>query len=153
MQRVNVVNDGKVVGWFNMDQIRGRWSDRDPISGSGSGGTGRGEAVILTAGGRWVLQSWTDWAGEEYKHRWLSPDQAREWLVANDFGEVVAEHFGALPPEVNLGGRPVTVGGLRRVIQAPTEWWARVDARAAEDGISAAEVIRRAVDQHLPVGR
>jgi|SRR5690606_8935559 len=150
MKRVNVTNEnGRLVGWFNYDRAVGRWPDKDPVTGDGSGGLGRGQAVILTASGRWVLEDWTDWQGQENTYRWISADEAREWLLSNHHDDAVEQHFGAVPAEVNLGGRPATVGGSRRPLQAPDEFWQQVDARAAELGVSASEVIRRAVAEVL----
>ena len=80
---------------FDYDRITGRWSDRDPVTGNGSGGTGRGTAVILTGNGRarWVLETWTDWAGERNGYEAIDGRSAREWLERSGFGEAAAEHF------------------------------------------------------------
>lgn len=80
---------------FDYDRIRGRWSDRDPVTGVGSRGAGRGEAVILTGNGRskWVLEKWTDWSGEAGRFERLDEEDARQWLERNEFERAVAEHF------------------------------------------------------------
>lgn len=101
MTRVNVYDTslfGDSAGiWaaFDCDRIRGRWSDEDS-GGNGSRGTGRGEAVILTGNGRarWVLEKWTNWAGEAARHERMDAEDAREWLERNGFAGAVAEHFG-----------------------------------------------------------
>lgn len=87
---------GQVWAAFDYDRIRGRWSDIDPVSGAGSGGPGRGEAVILTGNGRakWVLEKWTNWGGEAARHERLDDEDAREWLERNEFSAAVAEYFG-----------------------------------------------------------
>jgi len=89
-------DQGEIWARFDYDRIRGRWSDADPVTGAGSGGTGRGEAVILTGDGRarWVLEKWTNWGGEAARHERLDEPEAREWLERNGFDRAVAEHFG-----------------------------------------------------------
>jgi|SRR5690554_441338 len=149
MERVNILDPttGKVAGWFDYASAE-RWSDEDPFAPNSPH---RGEAIIRTAGGRWVLERWTHHVGEAATYQYISADRAREWLERNHWDGAVERHFGA-PPELDAGGAPVTVGGSRRLVQAPDELWERVDARAAELGVSGAEVVRRAVRDFLSRG-
>lgn len=102
MARVNVYDmslfEDSTQIWtaFDYDKIRGRWSDLDPVSGAGSRGPGRGEAVILAGDGRskWVLEKWTNWGGEMARHERMDAPDARNWLERNGFEKAVAEHFG-----------------------------------------------------------
>lgn len=148
MERVNILDPttGKVAGWFDLDAAE-RWSDEDPFAPNSPH---RGEAIIRTARGRWVLERWTHHVGEAPSYRYISADDAREWLARNHWDGAVERHFGV--PEMDAGGAPVTVGGSRRLIQAPDELWEAVDARAAELGISGSEVVRRALREFLRTG-
>lgn len=148
MQRTNVYEEsGRTAGWFDYHALLGKWSDRDPVTGNGSGGAGRGHAVLLTKSGRWVLEAWTAWSGDTPTHWYISPDEAREWLLRHGEDEAVEEHFGKPPAEARIG-RP-QVGDHRRTITAPMDLWEQVDAAAGEEGVTAPEVVRRALREHL----
>src|SRR6202000_859284 len=96
-----------VVGWFEYDKIQDRWTDRDPVTGNGSGGTGRGTALILPGGGQGVHQDWTKWQGESALYTYTTPEAAREWLIRNGCDQSVERHFGELPDEEDRRpGRP-----------------------------------------------
>lgn len=150
MDRTNIFadhDDHRIIGWFDWDAIKGRWSDRDH-NGNGSRGTGRGEEVILTAGGKWVMNHWTAWQGESSTRVYITPDEAREWLIANNEDAAAEEHFGDIPDEEDRrpGGRP-EIGG--RVTTALGDRLEEIDAYAAARGLSRAEAIRRLVSAGL----
>lgn len=134
------------VGSFDYSKAE-KWSDRDH-NGNGSGGTGAGQAVLRTAKGKWVLENWTLWQGQEDRYEYLTEDEAREWLLCNNFDEAVKEHFGDIEEEEDRrpGRPPVGKGGTLRL---GDERAARADTRAAQEGITRAELIRRAVDQYI----
>ena len=144
MSRVAVTTeDGRNAGHFDWDKA-GRWSDRD-VNGNGSGGAGRGEAVMLTAGGKWVLEHWTYWQGQRCSYEWITAEEAHAWLLRNGETEAVEEYFGDQPEEVDRrAGRP-EIGG-RVTISLGTGNLGRVDAWAQAEGISRAEWVRRAVE-------
>jgi hypothetical protein len=143
MSRVAVTEDGQYVGRFEWDKAE-RWSDRD-YNGNGSGGAGRGEAVMLTAGGRWVLENWTNWQGQRNTYRYIIGNEAQAWLMRNGEDAAVEKYFGDLPEEEDRrAGRP-EIGG-RVTIALGTGNLERVDAWAQAEGISRAEWVRRAVE-------
>ena len=151
MDRTNILaahDDRTVVGWFDY-QRAGRWDDRD-YNGNGSRGTGRGAGVVLTAGGKWLGLQWTSWQDEEWTHVYITPDEARDWLIASHEDQVVEEHFGEIPDEEDRRpGRPQI--GIPVQVRLGDEL-ARVDAYAAANGIKRAEAIRRLIGESLARG-
>lgn len=153
MARVNVYeehDDGNGgteytwAGWFDSTKAD-RWTDMDHDN-NGSGGVGRGQAVYRTAKGRWVLEHWTCWQGEEDRYTFISPDEARDWLLQNDCDEAVEEHFGEIEEEQGPGrpaiGPPLPVP-MSKGLRVP------LGLRANAAGTSMAEVVRTAVAREL----
>lgn len=144
MSRINVYDHSdewtppKLVGWYDSERAE-RWSDANH-NGHGAGGVGRGEAVVRTAQGRWVLQHWTAWQGESADHEYITADEAREWLIRNDEDDAVERWFGELPEEAGPG-RPEV--GPRFQLRLPAEMTAEIDQRADGEGVSRAEMTRR----------
>ncbi len=151
MDRTNIFadhDDRRIVGWFDWDAIKGRWSDRD-YNGNGSHGTGRGEEVILTAGGKWVMNHWTAWQGESSTRAYMMAGDARDWLLRNNEDTAVEAHFGEIPGEEDRReGRP-EIGGLVQVRLG--DELERVDGYAQAHGIKRAEAIRRLLGAGLAV--
>lgn len=148
MTRVQVVENDVVVGHFDRDAVQGWWSDQDPITGDGGQGAGRGQAVILTAQGRWVLEAWTNWAGETDQYEFITPERARAWLLRNAFDDVVEQHFGPIEPERGPG-RPEV--GPRIGVRLPEELLEQLDTYADQAGINRAEAVRQMVAAGLSV--
>lgn len=131
-----------LLGWFDIAKAD-KWSDAD-YNGNGSGGTGRGQAVYRTSGGRWVLSNWSRWQGERDSFEFITPERAREWLLQNECDDAVEKHFGDIPEEEDRRpGRP-EVGGLVNV-RLGAELLAMVDGYAGGRDISRAEAVRRLV--------
>lgn len=136
----------KLAGWFEWSKAA-RWSDAD-YNHNGSGGTGRGQAVMLTAGGRWVLEHWTIWQGGTDRYEYITDDEARDWLLRNGEDEAVRQHFGEVAEEEDRrGGRPEIGGRITTAIG--DERLAVVDSYARSEGIGRAEAVRRLVDAGL----
>lgn len=140
MSRVAVTTeDGRYAGHFDWDKA-GRWSDR--------GGAGYGEAVMLTAGGKWVLEHWTLWQGMRNTYEWITAEDAQAWLIRNRETEAVEEYFGDEPDEVDKrAGRP-EIGG-RVTLSLGADLLAVVDAAAAGAGAKRAEMVRELVKAGL----
>jgi hypothetical protein len=139
------------VGHFDYDQAT-VWSDRDPFTGNGSGGPGKGEAVVLTADGRWVLERWSDYQGSASEFEYIAAEDAREWLLRNGEDDAVAEHFGPIEPERGPGRPPIdpAPGPTKSTpVRLGAELTAAADERAAAEGVSRAELIRRAVAAYV----
>jgi hypothetical protein len=143
--RVNVAEDGRHAGHFDWDKKGGRWSDGDRGGyGNGSGGTGRGQAIVLTSGGKWVLEHWTNWNNEADRYEYVTADTAREWLLRNNEDTAVAEHFGEIPEEEDKRtGRPAIGAAVN--IRLGDDLLAMVDEYASRRSINRAEAIRRLV--------
>jgi hypothetical protein len=136
-----------LAGWFRSERAE-RYSDADH-NGNGSGGTGRGQAVYRTAQGRWVLERWTRWQGEEDHLEYIDAETARSWLLKNDFDEAIEEHFGEIADEQGPG-RPEI--GPAFSVRFPAGLLARVDEQAKAEGRSRAELLRDAAVRYLNDG-
>lgn len=159
MNRINVYEypapddygtDRKRVGSFDRSKAE-RWSDKDDYRDAGSEGTGAGQAVLRTATGKWVLQHWTLWQGQEDRHEFITEDQAREWLLRNSFDTAVEKYMGG---EIEIEedrrpGRP-EIGGETK-IRFGDELLDRADQLAEAQGISRAELVRRAVYAYIRI--
>jgi hypothetical protein len=146
MDRTNIFadhDDRRITGWFDWDAIKGRWTDRD-YNNNGSHGTGRGEEVILTAGGKWVMNHWT-----ASTRVYMTADAARDWLLRNEEDAAVAKHFGEIPGEEDRRpGRP-EIGEPVQVRLG--DLLGAVDAFANAKGVKRAEAIRQLVSTGLAV--
>jgi hypothetical protein len=136
-------------GWFDPAKAR-QWSDTD-YNGNGSGGTGRGQAVFRTSGGKWVLCNWTRWQDENGTFEYASDDEAREWLLRNHEDEAVAEFFGEMPEEEDRrSGRPAIGGAVHIRLGDLQE---QVDAYAAERDLGRAGAVRALLAEALAASR
>jgi len=53
---------------------------------------GRGTSLWKTKKGSWVLESWTQWAGDCDSYELIEPEEAKEFLIDNDIDEAL-KHF------------------------------------------------------------
>lgn len=136
----------KLAGWFDWHKAA-RWSDAD-YNGDGSGGVGRGQAVILTSGGKWVLERWSRWQNESDRYEYITADEARDWLLRNNEDAAVAECFGEIAEEEDRRpGRPEIGGRISTAIG--DELLANVDAYAKAREVTRAEAIRSLLEDAL----
>ena len=127
------------LGWFDWHKAQ-RWTDRDH-NNNGSGGVGRGQSVLRTAGGKWVLEHWTIWQDEESTYHYISDDEARDWLLAHDLDAVVGVHWGPVAEEEDRRpGRPEIGGNVH--VRLGDDLLARVNRWAEGQGLGQAEAIR-----------
>ena len=137
-----------LLGWFESGKAV-FWSDRDH-NGNGSGGTGRGQTVWCTAQGKWVLEHWSAWQDEESTYAFITPDEARDWLLRNDEDVAVRDHFGEVAEEEDRRpGRPAI--GEPVNVRLGEELLSQVDAYAREHGHSRAEAIRIMLAEFLTI--
>jgi hypothetical protein len=143
--RINIYSDpadedGTVrVGHFESDKAE-RWSDADH-NGNGSGGTGRGQALYRTSGGKWVLCNWSLWQGESDRFEYITPERAREWLLRNHEDEAVARYLGPVAEEEDRSpGRPAV--GEPVNVRLGDDLLGAIDAYAVLAGTSRAAAIR-----------
>jgi hypothetical protein len=149
-QDYTAANDPDLVGWFDIDAATAyteatRWDGNNHISVT-TGSQWDHETLYLTKGGRWVRHRWSQWQGSTPTYEFITDDQAREWLLANEHDNVVEVLFGEVEPERGPG-RPEVGPAIN--IRLPADLLARVDAHAEEQGMTRAAVIRALLAAHL----
>jgi len=149
--RENVFDEfGELVGWFDRAKAEEfaeatRWDGSNHIS-LATGSQWDHQELYHTAGGRWVLHSWSQWQGRPERYRFVDDDAAREWLLANGEDEAAEKYFGEIEDERGPG-RP-EIGPVIQV-RLPEELLERVDALAGQTGASRAETIRQLLERAL----
>ena len=98
MNRI-ALNDGR---WFDEEKAEAfsedtRWDGRNHIS-KNTGSQWDHERLYRTKGGRWVLNSWSDWQGSGESYNEISDEAAARWLVINghESHPACAAEFAAL---------------------------------------------------------
>ena len=134
----------KLVGWYDADKATGfdeaKRSDGSNLISVPTGSQWNHEQLVQTAGGRFVMYRWSQWQGAVDSYEFIGADAAREWLVLNEHDAEVERLFGA-PVEPERGpGRP-EIGPMVNV-RMPAEMVALLDADAAGEGLSRAELVR-----------
>lgn len=156
MARINVYkyaedehDETTLAGWFNTDAATKydedtNWDGNNHVSVNPVGKYGH-QAIYRTKGGRWVLNTWSQWQGSEDKYEFVSDATAKDWLIRNDEDAAVKQWFGELEEESgpNLGGRPAV--GPKVEFRLSEDELARVDGRAKKESVSRAEMLRRLV--------
>lgn len=104
------------------------------------------QVLYRTKGGRWVLCNWSQWESVDETHEFVTDDQAREWLLIAENDAAVERYFGAIEDERGPG-RPAIGPAVN--IRFDGAVVARLDARAAAEGISRADLVRQLVDAGL----
>lgn len=111
MTRTNVtevdeIEGRQIKGWFDPEKAT-RYDEATWDAGNGNhAGVHRGgfehEILYRTAAGRWVRHYWSQYAGVQSTYEFITPDEARLWLIANEddvSDAAIEEHFGQLPEE------------------------------------------------------
>lgn len=154
MTRVNVYyypetefGETTLAGWFNPDSAISyaedtRWDGHNHVSVNPVGRYGH-QALYRTKGGRWVLNTWSQWEGSEDRYEFVDDATAKDWLLRNDEDDAVERWFGELEEESgpNLGGRPVV--GDKVEVRLDEETLNRVNKLAA--GRTRADVLRELI--------
>lgn len=152
MARINVTETdhqgaSAVVGWFDPARAERfeegeRWDGSNNVS-LATGSDREHEALYKTAGGRWVLGWSSAYESAQDRYRFVGADEAREWLVRNEYADVNIEAATgeAMPAEM---GRP-EIGPQIKVRLSP-ETLARVDALADAAGMSRSAWVRGAIE-------
>jgi hypothetical protein len=90
MKRVSIQTvDGERTGqWFDKDAAQSwgeasQWDGNNFISVA-TGSQFNHEMLFRTTGGRWILNSWSNYQGSLEKYIEISPKEAAKWLVVND---------------------------------------------------------------------
>lgn len=142
------------LGWFDLDAAEhileesSRW-DGQVMRGVISGMQINRAQLYRTKGGRWVenQDSRPEFNGPD-QWRFLTDDEARNWMIRSggqEAEEALEKWFPDTPDEAgpNLGGRPAV--GPKVEFRLEPDILAKVDARAAAEGIKRAEMLRRIV--------
>ena len=105
----------------------------------------RGQGLYRTAQGRWVLRTWSNWQGETDTYSYVSNDDARDWLIFNDYDDDAQRYFGEIDEERGPG-RP-EVGNAVHVRLG--DLLPAVDAFASQHQCSRADAVRTLVTAGL----
>jgi hypothetical protein len=134
-----------LAGWFDLDRADHfpegkRWDGSNNIS-LATGSQWEHEALYRTAGGRWVLNSWSQLQGTTPEWVFATEGEAREWLLRNEYSAEEVETATGDPVEDERGpGRPAV--GPAVTVRFPEELLERVDAAADAAGLSRAAWLR-----------
>ena len=180
MTRINVTDSdgyGHVVGWFNIDTATGypegtRWDGRNKVS-LATGAYSEHEFLYHTAGGRWVVNHWSQWQGRPEWYHFVTDEDAREWLIRCEYPEAEVEAATGVPVEsesvvYRVGDRewltwrgdlPVQERGPGRPeigpafsVRFPADLLARVDAAAEAAHVSRAGWLRDVAERAVSDG-
>lgn len=155
MRRINITEDDEftgertLLGHFDLDRATQfdeatRWNGSNHVSVATSDPYDH-QVLYRTAGGRWVLNEWSQMEGRPDIYKYVDEARAHEWLLLNEHVEDAEKYFGEVPDEVGPG-RPA-VGGATN-LRLGDDLTARVDA-ARTDGESRAAAIRRLLESAL----
>ena len=104
MTRVNLTDDfGSRTGeWFNIDSAiqfmqATYWNGNNQVSRA-TGSQFEDENLFLTKGKRWILIHDTVYAGREAVVQMITPQEAAEWLIVNEYSEESSE-FEDMPSD------------------------------------------------------
>ncbi len=155
MARINVydidpaLGDKTIVGWFDPKEAQSwdegtRW-DGSNLTSLVAEGRWAHETLYRTAAGRWVILWWSQYEGTQEWARYVTQEQAVEWLIASEYDAAEIEQITDTEvPEERGPGRP-QVGDRPYKLVMPETMLASIDERADRDGVSRAEWIRRAL--------
>jgi hypothetical protein len=151
MDRINIYGqqespDGRrpLIGWFDRAAVKGvfgedtTWDGRNRISVA-TGSRYDHERLYCTAQDRWVLQRWSQWQGRQETFSFITPEQARDWLLANNHDQDAEAMFGEVEQERGPG-RPQV--GTPINLRLPDGMLAAVDSYADQRTTSRAAAVR-----------
>ncbi|PPS89566.1 hypothetical protein [Streptomyces sp. MH60] len=112
------------------------------------------EELYRTKGGRWVRCDWDQWQGSVAKYWFVTPDEARQWLLTEKHHDVVEKYFDELEEEAGpaVGGRPAI--GPKRKVNLSEQTLARVAAYREQNSkgdklMTEAEALRLLIEAGL----
>lgn len=150
MKRIVVTTeDGDTAGWYDADRAvvipeERRWDGSNRIS-MATGSQWEHETLVRTAGGRWVLNRWSQWDGSVEQWVYVDDDAAREWLVRIGGGRAdaaIARYLPGTPDEVGPPGETP-----KRTIRVSDEVWQAASDAARAKGTTVSELIRQALSE------
>lgn len=136
-------------GWFDLDkadmiQQDTEWNGNNHISVH-TRSQWDSQTLYRTSGGRWVLNHSSAWQGTTPRWEFVTDEQARRWLTVNNSDAEIAKYFAPLAEESGPAptGRPAVGPAIN--VRLGDDLLATVDARATDEGVTRAEMIRRLV--------
>lgn len=151
MSKVRIYNEQQeLIGWFD-DAKATKYEEATEWDGSNhislaTGSQTEHEALYRTAGGRWVLNRWSQWQGVRETYRFIDDQDARSWLLGNEHDEAAERYFGAIEEERGPG-RPEI--GPEIGVRLPQEMLERIDKLAEEGVTTRAGVVRELLERAL----
>lgn len=98
-----------LVGWYDPNQCE-HWDSETEWDGNNNtplvtGSHTEWERLFRTPGGRWVVYHWSRWEGHPDRHSFVSPEDAREWMIRAglDSAEIERATGQAVEPERGPG--------------------------------------------------
>lgn len=143
----DLYHDHRNAGYFSEESATYWHGDKDCRVDVNTRDQNRGQGMYLTAGGRWVLRSWTNWQGETDTYTYTTDADARDWLAYNGYDNAATKYFGAIAEERGPG-RP-EVGNVINVRLG--DLLDAVDAYATGNGVTRAEAVRRLIATALKI--
>lgn len=138
-----------LVGWFCLEKAQKfyestTWNGDNHVSDATGTHTDH-EMLYRTAGGRWVLHSWSQWIRVPDTYAFIDDDAAYKWLLAQHNDEAAEKYFGDIPEEPGPApvGRPKV--GAEVLVRLGEDLLAKVDAEKDRTGESRAATLRRLV--------
>jgi hypothetical protein len=137
----------RAVGWFDPDTAdyypeATRWDGSNNVS-IATGSQWHHQGLYRTRGGRWVLESWSQWANSgPVMYRFLDAPDAADWLRFHGHTEAVTLYFGA---DTQESGPPVTAASGIRNVRVPDELWDAALAATSDRGTTVSAVLRDAL--------
>lgn len=103
MTRQQILDEqGELAGWFDptkADQYPSAtyWDGKNQVC-SATRDYYTTETLYRTAGGRWVLQSWSRWQDMPDGWRYVSAEDARQWLIRAEYSDdEIRDAIGSAP--------------------------------------------------------
>lgn len=144
----------ELAGWFDLDKATKfhedtEWDGSNHISVA-TGSQWDHEMLIRTAQGRWVLNTYSNRQGVMETYRFISDNDAREWLLRNDGDREVRQYFGEIEEERGPG-RPSI--GEQVCFTVPADVLAELDAQVERENSTRSALLRRATIAFVAAGK
>lgn len=148
--RINVIETDEygqtyLTGWFDAGAAEmineGKRFDGHNMISLATGSQWDHESLWHTAGGRWVLESNSQYQSPPTTYRFVTDEEAKTWLGKNDDNRNLARFW---PEDPDEGGETP-----RRTLRISEELWGQVQNRAAATGRTATSLVLDAIRQEL----
>lgn len=145
MDRTTITGPEGQLWWFDRDKAdefeeTTRWDGHSRVSIPAGGGYAH-ERLYHTAGGRWVLERYSQWEGTPRTFEYIANDEARDWLILCEHEEAVEKFFGEIEDERGPG-RP-EIGNPLKVHLGDVA--AIVETYSAEHSVTKSEAVRQLI--------